>query len=45
MTCLGVQDFGQVGDIDDLYHHYGIDSSTITGAAWDLIDEVQDRAR
>ena len=45
ITCLGVQDFGQVGDIHDLYHHYGIDSSTITGAAWDLIDEVQDRAR
>jgi pyruvate dehydrogenase E1 component len=35
---LGVSDFGQVGDIDDLYRHYGIDTDTIVGAAWDLID-------
>ncbi|MEP6659254.1 MAG: pyruvate dehydrogenase [Acidimicrobiales bacterium] len=35
---LGVSDFGQVGDIGDLYRHYGIDTDTIVGAAWDLID-------
>ena len=35
---LGVSDFGQVGDIGDLYRHYGIDTDTIIGAAWDLID-------
>ena len=35
---LGVSDFGQVGDLDDLYREYGIDADTITGAAWDLID-------
>jgi pyruvate dehydrogenase E1 component len=38
-ACLGVQDFGQVGDVDDLYRHFGIDTSTIVGAAWDLIDQ------
>ena len=35
---LGVSDFGQVGDIDDLYRNHGIDADTIVGAAWDLID-------
>ena len=35
---LGVSDFGQVGDIDDLYRNYGIDTDTIVGAAWDLVD-------
>lgn len=35
---LGVAEFGQVGDIDDLYRHYGIDVDTIVGAAWDLIE-------
>ncbi len=39
IACLGVSDFGQAGDIDDLYRHFGIDTSTIIGAAWDLIDE------
>ncbi len=40
ITCLGVTDFGQCGEIDDLYRHFGIDTSTIAGAAWDLLDEV-----
>jgi pyruvate dehydrogenase E1 component len=40
VTCLGVSDFGQVGDVDDLYRHFGIDASTIIGAAWDLLDEL-----
>ena len=35
---LGVDDFGQVGDIGDLYSCYGIDPTTIIGAAWDLLD-------
>lgn len=40
VTCLGVNDFGQSGEIDDLYRHFGIDTSTIIGAAWDLLDEI-----
>jgi pyruvate dehydrogenase E1 component len=34
---LGVQDFGQSGDVEDLYRYYGIDADTIVGAALDLI--------
>ncbi|HLH65171.1 MAG TPA: 1-deoxy-D-xylulose-5-phosphate synthase N-terminal domain-containing protein [Solirubrobacteraceae bacterium] len=34
---LGVRDFGQSGDVEDLYRHYGIDSETIIGAALDLL--------
>jgi pyruvate dehydrogenase E1 component len=37
-ACLGVDDFGQSGDVDDLYRHFGIDADTITGAAADLLD-------
>jgi pyruvate dehydrogenase E1 component len=33
---LGVDDFGQSGDVDDLYRHFGIDADTIVGAALDL---------
>jgi pyruvate dehydrogenase E1 component len=40
MTCLGVSDFGQVGDVDDLYRNFGIDAGTIVGAAWDLLDQL-----
>jgi pyruvate dehydrogenase E1 component len=36
-SCLGVQDFGQSGDVQDLYRHFGIDAETIAGAALDLI--------
>ncbi len=43
ISSLGVSDFGQVGDVADLYSYFGIDSSTIIGAAWDLLDEVQAR--
>jgi pyruvate dehydrogenase E1 component len=39
VTSLGVSDFGQAGDLEDLYRHFGIDVPTIIGAAWDLIDE------
>jgi pyruvate dehydrogenase E1 component len=34
---LGVQDFGQSGDVQDLYRHFGIDTDTIVGAALDLL--------
>lgn len=37
VACLGVDDFGQSGDVDDLYRHFGIDTDTIVGAALDLI--------
>jgi pyruvate dehydrogenase E1 component len=37
ISCLGVQDFGQSGDVEDLYRHFGIDAETIVGAALDLI--------
>jgi pyruvate dehydrogenase E1 component len=37
-TNLGVTDFGQSGDIDDLYRYHGIDATAIVGAALDLID-------
>jgi pyruvate dehydrogenase E1 component len=35
--CLGVSDFGQSGDVDDLYEYFGIDVDTIVGAAFDLL--------
>ena len=37
ITCLGVDDFGQSGDVDDLYRYFGIDPETIVGAALDLL--------
>ena len=37
-TALGVHDFGQVGEIGDLYRYFGIDVDTIVGAAWDHLD-------
>jgi pyruvate dehydrogenase E1 component len=37
-TNLGVADFGQSGDVDDLYRHFGIDTDTIVGAAIDLLE-------
>jgi pyruvate dehydrogenase E1 component len=37
VACLGVQDFGQSGDVQDLYRHFGIDTETIVGAAADLL--------
>jgi pyruvate dehydrogenase E1 component len=38
VACLGVDDFGQSGDVGDLYRHFGIDTDTIVGAAVDLLD-------
>jgi pyruvate dehydrogenase E1 component len=38
IACLGVDDFGQSGDVLDLYEYFGIDPDTIVGAAVDLIE-------
>jgi pyruvate dehydrogenase E1 component len=38
IASLGVDDFGQSGDVDDLYKAFGIDTDTIVGAAADLLD-------
>jgi pyruvate dehydrogenase E1 component len=38
MTCLGVQRFGQSGDIGELYEHHQIDPESVIGAALDLLD-------
>jgi pyruvate dehydrogenase E1 component len=38
IACLGAHDFGQSGDVDDLYRHFGIDTDTIVGAALDLLE-------
>jgi pyruvate dehydrogenase E1 component len=38
IACLGVDDFGQSGDVDDLYRYFGIDTETIVGAAIDLLE-------
>jgi pyruvate dehydrogenase E1 component len=37
IASLGVADFGQSGDVGDLYEHFGIDSETVVGAALDLL--------
>ncbi len=36
-AALGVDYFGQSGDVGDLYRHFGIDAETIVGAAIDLL--------
>jgi pyruvate dehydrogenase E1 component len=38
IACLGVSDFGQSGDVEDLYRYFGIDTDTIVGAALDLLE-------
>jgi pyruvate dehydrogenase E1 component len=37
VSSLGVDDFGQSGDVQDLYRHFEIDAETIIGAALDHI--------
>jgi pyruvate dehydrogenase E1 component len=37
IACLGVQRFGQSGDIGELYEHHQIDAESILGAALDLL--------
>jgi pyruvate dehydrogenase E1 component len=39
IASLGVDDFGQSGDVGDLYRHFGIDTETIVGSAVDLLEE------
>lgn len=38
IACLGVSDFGQSGDVEDLYRYFGMDTETIVGAAIDLVE-------
>ncbi|HEX8975820.1 MAG TPA: 1-deoxy-D-xylulose-5-phosphate synthase N-terminal domain-containing protein [Solirubrobacteraceae bacterium] len=38
IACLGVSDFGQSGDVEDLYRYFGLDAGTIVGAALDLLE-------
>ena len=38
IACLGVQRFGQSGDIGELYEHHQIDAESVVGAALDLLD-------
>jgi len=37
VSCLGVTQFGQSGDIAELYEFHGIDAETVVGAALDLL--------
>ena len=37
IACLGVQRFGQSGDIAELYEHHQIDAESVIGAALDLL--------
>jgi pyruvate dehydrogenase E1 component len=37
-SCLGVQRFGQSGDLAELYEHHSIDAESVVGAALDLLD-------
>src|SRR3954470_5530705 len=36
-ACLGVQRFGQSGDLAELYEHHAIDAEAVVGAALDLM--------
>jgi len=38
IACLGVQRFGQSGDLAELYEHHAIDAESVVGAALDLLD-------
>jgi pyruvate dehydrogenase E1 component len=37
IACLGVQRFGQSGDLAELYEHHQIDAESVVGAALDLL--------
>jgi pyruvate dehydrogenase E1 component len=37
-ACLGVQRFGQSGDLAELYEHHAIDAESVVGAALDLME-------
>jgi pyruvate dehydrogenase E1 component len=36
-VCLGVQQFGQSGDLAELYDHHAIDAESVVGAALDVM--------
>jgi pyruvate dehydrogenase E1 component len=38
VTSLGVERFGQSGDVGELYTHHEIDAESVVGAALDLLD-------
>ena len=38
IACLGVQRFGQSGDLAELYEHHAVDAESVVGAALDLLD-------
>jgi pyruvate dehydrogenase E1 component len=38
VACLGVQRFGQSGDLEELYEHHQVDAESVVGAALDLLD-------
>ena len=38
IACIGVDDFGQSGDVGDLYRYFGIDTETVVSAAVDLLE-------
>ena len=38
ITCLGVTEFGEVGDVCDLYRRCSLDADSIVGVALDLVD-------
>jgi len=38
IACLGVERFGQSGDLAELYEHHQIDAESVIGAALDLLD-------
>ena len=40
ITTLGVDSFGQSGEIEDLYRYFGTDTETIIGAAIDLVESA-----
>jgi pyruvate dehydrogenase E1 component len=37
-THLGVTGFGQSGDLDEVHRYHGLDTTSIVGAALDLVD-------
>lgn len=41
---MGVDDFGQSGDVGDLYKHFGIDSETIVARRWTLWGDAAARS-
>ena len=45
MSCLGVQRFGQSGDLAELYEHHQIDAESVIGAALDLLGSARRRDR